>query len=272
MVVGSPKCSTCWSTGSGARPVKVSPGSSSTGSRLACATPAAVTMLSAPGADRGGRGHDLAAVRGPGVGDRGERHALLVLAAPGRQLVAHLVQRGAEPEDVAVAEDREDAGEQRHLGAVEQLGALGGHPPHQRLGGGQPDGGRRVIGPVSGWSRSPPSRRRGHRAAGVRGHVRPGVADPAVGRVVAEGQLAVRARAGHHVQVVHRVARGRHARSVVAVRHQHDVVVADQHVLVDRGQPGRLVLGTGVRRVVAEPVADGVTGRRRRSGSSRSPR
>ena len=48
-VVGSPKCSTCWSTGSGALPVKVSPGSSSTGSRFACASPAAVTMFNAPG-------------------------------------------------------------------------------------------------------------------------------------------------------------------------------------------------------------------------------
>jgi hypothetical protein len=47
--VGSSKCSTCCSTGSGPREVNVSPGSSSTGSRFACARPAAVTMLRAPG-------------------------------------------------------------------------------------------------------------------------------------------------------------------------------------------------------------------------------
>ena len=48
-MVGSPKCSTCCSTGSGARLANVSPTSSNTGSRFACATPAAVTMFSAPG-------------------------------------------------------------------------------------------------------------------------------------------------------------------------------------------------------------------------------
>ncbi len=49
MTVGSPKGSTCWSTGSGTRFTNVSPASSSTGSRFAWAIPAAVTMLSAPG-------------------------------------------------------------------------------------------------------------------------------------------------------------------------------------------------------------------------------
>ena len=49
VIVGSPKCSTCCSTGSGIRLWNVSPASNSTGSRLAWATPAAVTMLSAPG-------------------------------------------------------------------------------------------------------------------------------------------------------------------------------------------------------------------------------
>jgi hypothetical protein len=49
VAVPSPKGSICCSTGSGARLVNVSPGSSSTGSRFACATPAAVTMFSAPG-------------------------------------------------------------------------------------------------------------------------------------------------------------------------------------------------------------------------------
>ena len=50
-------------------------------------------------------------------------------------VVAGLLQRGAEPQHVAVAEDREDPGEQRHLRAVQQLRALRGHPAHQRLRG-----------------------------------------------------------------------------------------------------------------------------------------
>ena len=49
VVPGAPKCSTCWRTGSGIRWSKVSPASSSSGSRLAMATAAAVTMLVAPG-------------------------------------------------------------------------------------------------------------------------------------------------------------------------------------------------------------------------------
>ena len=49
VVDGAPACSTCCSTGSGMRLVKVSPARSNSGSRLAMATPAAVTMLSAPG-------------------------------------------------------------------------------------------------------------------------------------------------------------------------------------------------------------------------------
>ncbi len=47
--VGSPKCSTCCSTGSGLRSAKMSPGRNSTGRRLTWATAAAVTMLVAPG-------------------------------------------------------------------------------------------------------------------------------------------------------------------------------------------------------------------------------
>ena len=49
-----------------------------------------------------------------GEGDRGMRHALLVVRAIGRQLVAHLVERLADAGDVAVAEDRQDAAEDRH--------------------------------------------------------------------------------------------------------------------------------------------------------------
>ncbi len=47
--VGSWKCSTCCNTGSGMRLAKLSPPKSSSGSRLAWATAAAVTMLVGPG-------------------------------------------------------------------------------------------------------------------------------------------------------------------------------------------------------------------------------
>ena len=63
------------------------------------------------GADRGERDHDLPALPRLGEADRGQRHRLLVLAAPGRQLVLDRLQRLAEAGDVAVAEDREHARE-----------------------------------------------------------------------------------------------------------------------------------------------------------------
>ncbi len=49
VAAGLSKRSICWSTGSGIRLWNVSPESSRIGSRFACATPAAVTMFSAPG-------------------------------------------------------------------------------------------------------------------------------------------------------------------------------------------------------------------------------
>jgi hypothetical protein len=56
------------------------------------------------------------------------RHALLVVRAIGRQLVAHLIERLAQPGDIAMAEDRPDAAEDRHLLAVDH-----GHlPRHER--------------------------------------------------------------------------------------------------------------------------------------------
>ena len=96
-------------------------------------------MLVGAGADRGRRDHDLAAPLGLGEADRGQRHRLLVLAAPGRQLVLHRLQRLAEAGDVAVPEDREDAGEERHFPAIDH-GPLGGQIAHQGLRHGQPDG------------------------------------------------------------------------------------------------------------------------------------
>jgi hypothetical protein len=67
------------------------------------------------------------------------RHALLVVRAVGRQDVAHLVQRLAEAGDVAVPEDRPDAGEQGRFGAT-QRGALGGEMTDDGLGRGQAQG------------------------------------------------------------------------------------------------------------------------------------
>ena len=78
-----------------------------------------------------------------------------------------------------------------------------------------------------------------------------------MGRVVAEGHRALVRRAGHHVEVVHRVAGRSRARTVVAVRHQDHVVVAHLEGLVDRRQPGLVVLRAGVGAV--EAAAD--TGR-----------
>ena len=60
---------------------------------------------------------------GLGKGDRRVCHRLLVMGAQSRQAVADAVKRLAEPGDVAMAKDREHAGEQRRFGAVD-LGAL----------------------------------------------------------------------------------------------------------------------------------------------------
>ena len=48
---------------------------------------------------------------------------LLVVGAIGRQLVAHLIERLADAGDIAMAEDRQDAAEDRHVLAVD-LGHL----------------------------------------------------------------------------------------------------------------------------------------------------
>ena len=63
-------------------------------------------------------------------------HALLVLTAPRRQRVAGLLQRQTETGDVAVAEDRIHAGEQRHLDIVDD-GSLGDQIPNDRRRGGE---------------------------------------------------------------------------------------------------------------------------------------
>ena len=87
------------------------------------------------GADRGGDRHGALAVQRLGVGDGGVGHALLVVAAPGREVVAGGVERLADAGDVAVAEDRPAAGEEGHAVLVELAGEVADH----RLGGGQAD-------------------------------------------------------------------------------------------------------------------------------------
>ena len=71
------------------------------------------------GADGGGGDHDLPPAPGLGEADGGQRHGLLVLPAPGRQPVLDRFQRLREAGDVAVAEDREHAGEERNALAVQ---------------------------------------------------------------------------------------------------------------------------------------------------------
>src|SRR5262249_27059673 len=89
-----------------------------TGKRFTWATPAAVTILSAPG-PIGRAGHEALAEACLGIGDRGMGHALFVVGAIGRQFVAHLVERLADAGDVAMTEDRPDAAEDLHLLAVD---------------------------------------------------------------------------------------------------------------------------------------------------------
>ena len=144
-----------------------------------------------PRTGRGRRRHHLPAVHRPREADRGQRHALLVLTAPGRQLVLDVVQRGAEPEHVAVPEDRENPCEQRHLGAVQQLGTLRDHPLHQRLRRRQPHGPRRLGGAGRCRGAGPGVRCTGG-AAGPglgEGH-RPPPAEPVLARIAAAASTA----------------------------------------------------------------------------------
>ena len=109
----------------------MSPGSSSTGSRLIVASAAPVTMLVAPGPIDEVQASVCSRLRCLGVGDGGVHHRLLVA----RQVVAQaavLLQRLADAGDVAVAEDAEHAGEERRRRAV-ALDLLGGQERDQRL-------------------------------------------------------------------------------------------------------------------------------------------
>jgi hypothetical protein len=64
--------------------------------------------------------------------DRRMPHRLLVVGPISRQFLAVAIERLAQPRDVAVAEDRPDAGEQRHLAAVANR-SLRRQIAHERL-------------------------------------------------------------------------------------------------------------------------------------------
>ncbi len=88
--------------------------------------------------DRAGAGHHAPPPMRLGEGDRGVRHGLLVMRAQRRQAITDGVERFTETGDVAVAEDRENAGEERLLVAVD-LSGLRGEKTHQGLRHRQPD-------------------------------------------------------------------------------------------------------------------------------------
>ena len=90
------------------------------------------------GSDRRRGDHDPPATHGLGVGHAGERHRLLVLAAVRRELVLHRLERLGQGCHVAMTEDREDAGEERDLLAVDPR-PLREQPSHDRLGRGESD-------------------------------------------------------------------------------------------------------------------------------------
>ena len=74
------------------------------------------------------------------------RHRLLVLAAIGREFIAHMPQRLAHARHIAVPEDRPHAGEDRQLLAIDD-GHLRRHEPDERLRGGETDGLAHVLAP-----------------------------------------------------------------------------------------------------------------------------
>ena len=90
------------------------------------------------GADGGGAGHHAPAARGLGEGDGRMRHALLVMGAKVGSVVAHPVQRLAHARDVAVAENRPHAAEERQDLSVD-LGLLRRQESGEGLRHGQAD-------------------------------------------------------------------------------------------------------------------------------------
>ena len=90
----------------------VSPGSSSTGRRLIVASAAPVTRFVAPGPDRARAREGAEPVALAGVPGGEVHHRLLVAGLVEGEQVGVLLERLAEPGDVAVAEDAEAAGEE----------------------------------------------------------------------------------------------------------------------------------------------------------------
>src|SRR5882757_5474123 len=82
----------------------------------------------------------------------------------------------------------------------------------------------------------------------VDGPVVPGAAQPGMFGIVDNHPGALGARSCHHVEVVHVIARRRDRRTVVAVRHQHDVAGAHLLEYLDGA------VGRAVHPVVAEPA------------------
>ena len=94
-------------------------------------------------ADRARARHQASAPVLLGEGDGGERHGLLDVGSEGRQLLLGGGERLAEPRDVPVAEDGEDAPQERRLAAVD-LAPLGHQEAHERLGHGETQGAHRL--------------------------------------------------------------------------------------------------------------------------------
>ena len=90
------------------------------------------------GADGGNGNHHLAALLGLGESDGSERHGLLVLAAPCREFILHLLERFGQAGDIAMAENGEGSGEKGNFDAVD-LGVLCAEIFDQGLGHGEPD-------------------------------------------------------------------------------------------------------------------------------------
>ena len=104
------------------------------------------------GSDRRRAGHHAAAPAGLGEGDGRIGHALFVMRPERRQAVLCTMQGLAHARDVAMTEDRPDAGEERHARSVD-FDHLPAEIAHQRLRGGQA---KRAHGfsRVCLWSRS----------------------------------------------------------------------------------------------------------------------
>ncbi len=113
VMVGSPAFSICCKTGSGRRLAKTSPGSRRTGSRLTCASAAAVTIFVAPGPMEVVQAIIWRRFFGFGKGDGRVRHGLFVMGAVCWQDLPRLIQSFAEARHIAVTEYPPDAREQR---------------------------------------------------------------------------------------------------------------------------------------------------------------